>query len=82
MTTRVIVTLVFDVRPEEDAELTCLLCNRNLIPCDRTATLYRNGETAVVGLHQECVFVHTRRRENAIARAEKLTPAQSERQPS
>jgi hypothetical protein len=75
MTTRRIVTLVFDVTESTDAELTCILCHRNLIPCDLSAVLYRNGETAVAGLHQECAHVHSGRRERANERRDRKEKA-------
>jgi hypothetical protein len=79
MTTRRIVTLVFDVTESTDAELTCILCHRNLIPCDLSAVLYRNGETAVAGLHQECAHVHSRRRQLANERVDKAQGVSQEK---
>ena len=67
--TRVIATLVFDVSPSDDPELTCLVCQRNLLPCDLSVVIYRNGETAMAGLHQACVVTHMGRRDKVIERA-------------
>jgi hypothetical protein len=69
VTTRRIVTLMFDVSQSKDAELTCIVCQRNLLPCDLSLTIYRNGETALAGLHQECAHVHMRRRERVRERS-------------
>jgi hypothetical protein len=67
--TRMIATLVFDIAPSDDAELSCLVCQRNLLPCDLSVVIYRNGETAVAGLHEACVRTHMTRRQKALSRA-------------
>ena len=72
--TQMIATLVFDVSPSEDTELTCLVCQRNLLTCDLSVVIYRNGETAIAGLHQDCVHVHMKRRDKMLART-KAEPA-------
>lgn len=47
-------TITVPVSANEDTEITCLFCRRER-PCEYAIKLHRPGETALVGIHDECL---------------------------